>query len=175
MSYAFELHFDKATDAAIRGVWDLLTTAGCNTARNGIAPHVTLAIASAYQPTLARELRLFALDHPPLPASFFSVGTFPLGVLYFSPVRSERLLAIHADFHRRFPLLPPAPNSHYYLPGAWQPHCTLAMNVADESVLGIIAHYHMPPPGSFARLRVVEYPALKMHFDCPLGGEEGLS
>ena len=149
MSYAFELHFDEATDAAIRGVWDLLTTAGCNTARNGIAPHVTLAIASAYQPTLARELRLFALDHPPLPASFFSVGTFPLGVLYFSPVRSERLLAIHADFHRRFPLLPPAPNSHYYLPGAWQPHCTLAMTVPRDAAIDRMTSRPLPPAGTF--------------------------
>jgi len=27
----------------------------------------------------------------------------------------------------------------------------------------------LPPSGWLRRLRVVEYPALKMHFDCPLG------
>jgi len=172
MSFAFELHFDEQTEAAVRSAWANLAAQGCDTSRNGVAPHVTLAIASAFdESSLGPKLAAFTATHPPLPVTFGSVESFPSGVLYLAPIATPALKAIHRDFHARFRPFPSARNSHYYTPGQWVPHCTLAMSVPATGLVDDTLRFDppLPPSGWLRRLRVVEYPALKMHFDCPLG------
>jgi 2'-5' RNA ligase len=170
MSFAFELHFDDRTDTAVRRIWTHLAAAGFDTRLNGIAPHVTLAIASAFDESLAAPLRQFSREHPPFGITFRSIGRFPSGVLFLSPDESNDLRGAHRDFHMRFTSLAPAPNSHFYAPDRWIPHCTLAMRAPPELVLDSLVQ-----PGSLRRLRVVEYPALTLHLDCPLGEDDPLS
>jgi 2'-5' RNA ligase len=173
MSYAFELHFDQATEAMIRPVWRMMARQGFETSRNGIAPHVTLAIASRFEEGLGAALRQFAAAHPPFAVEFRGIDAFPSGVRYFAVTESDELRAAHRDFHARFPSLPPALNSHYYGPSQWVPHCTIATGAPMNC--GPVSIERDRPSGHFARLRVVEYPTLKLHFDCPLGGGKGLS
>ena len=172
MAFAFELHFDEQTEAAIRSAWTSLAAQGCDTTRNGVAPHLTLAIASGFdEPSLGAGLRAFAAAHPPLTFTFGSVESFPGGVLYLAPIMTPALQAMHRDFHARLRPLPSARNSHYYTPGQWVPHCTLAMSMPAAGLVDGTLRLDppLPPSGSLRRLRVVEYPALKIHFDCPLG------
>ena len=169
MSFAFELHFDEQTETAVRAAWTWLAARGFDTSRNGVAPHVTLAIASAFaSQSLEVALRAFAQEHPPFPVAFGEVDSFPGGIPFLPAVATPPLLAIHRAFHDRFASLARAPNSHYYLPGQWVPHCTLAMSLPDPRVLTGMP-LEMPGASSFQRLRVVEYPSPKMHLDCPLG------
>src|SRR5687767_156825 len=96
MSFAFELHFDEQTASAVRAMWTMLAARGFDTARNGVAPHVTLAIASAFaRESLEGELRAFAREHPPVPVTFGGVESFPGGIPYLAAVATPALLSIH--------------------------------------------------------------------------------
>lgn len=170
MSYAFELHFDEETEIAVRRIWDTMMLLGYETSRNGVAPHVTLAIAAEYDAdALERRLRRFAAEHPPFEVTFNGIESFGAAVQFLSPEPSERLRAVHHDFHARFPSLPAAVNSHFYAPSQWVPHCTIATRTPGHLSDADVTFEH-PVGCLFTRLRVVEYPALKLHFECPLGG-----
>ena len=170
MVFGFELHFDEQTESAVRAAWTWLAAQGFDTSRNGVAPHVTLAVAAAFDPAaLGDDLRAFARGHEPFPVEFGGIEFFPGGSIpYLGVISTPALLSIHGAFHARFASLPRAANSHYYLPGQWEPHCTLAMSVPAPRPPAELP-LAMPRTGEFRRLRVVEYPQPKMHFDCPLG------
>jgi len=174
MPYAFELALDPASAAAVRRVWRELDDAGIRyMARSDASPHVSLGIWETIDREGAEaELARFAAQTPPLEVTLASVGLFPRVAVFLAPTVTAELLELHARFHRRFEHLGEAPWEHYW-PGAWVPHCTLAMDLeADRfgDALTIAARMPLPLAARLIEVGIVEFRPVKQLASCPLGG-----
>jgi 2'-5' RNA ligase len=170
MPFSFELHFDPETCQAVQSIWQALGQA--DPRQNGTAPHITLAVAQSLDlKDFSNRLEDFARQVAPFKFSLDAIGQFPSGVLFFRPHRSQALDTVHQIFHHTFQL-PPAPNSHFYLPENWQPHCTLATNVPPSRMTQAIAiaqRLPLPLTGEFRDLIVVQWPQVAECLRCRLG------
>jgi 2'-5' RNA ligase len=169
--YSFELHPDRSTRQVIREIWDAIGAAKlCDIRRNGNAPHVTLAVAEELGPV--ERMMDFATAFAPIEAAFESVGEFPTGVLFLAPRLSPELEEIHGRFHEQFDLAPGRP-SHYYSPGAWTPHCTLATQLTPVAMIEarkICEDLKLPLVGRFERFVAVRWPMAREEWRCALMG-----
>ena len=98
----------------------------------GYPPHLTFAIYDEIAPdVLSQAMRETFSNQPRLSITFTGIRCFeavPL-VLWAAPGDASELQRLHALVHAR---LDPALCREYYRPGAWVPHCTLAMRVAED-------------------------------------------
>ena len=174
MPYAFELALDPASAAVVRRVWRDLDGAGIGyMARSGASPHVSLGIWETIDREGAQaELARFAPQTPPIELTLASVGLFPRVAVFLAPVVTAELLELHACFHRRFEHLGRALWEHYR-PGAWVPHCTLAMELAADrfgEALAIAGRVPLPLAARLIEIGIVEFRPVKELVSCPLGG-----
>lgn len=126
---SIELVLDPASDAAVRAVWDALTTADLpSLGRSGTnSPHVTLT----------------AGDDVPVPTGFAvpvpttvrlgGVLLFPAGAGRSVLVRAVVVDPLLATFHRAVHAAAPG-GVDTTQPGAWSPHLTFARRVRDEDL-----------------------------------------
>lgn len=165
MPYAIELGLDRAAGAAVRRIWRELEDAGITyMARSGADPHVSLGIwervdVAAFQ----AELAAFARTSRPLPVTFTSVGTFPGAAVYLAPEPTPALGEIHARCLARFAPLGSGAWA-YYAPGAWVPHCTLAMDLTDAeraTAQAIARRAPLPLHARLVRIGIVEFRPVK--------------
>jgi 2'-5' RNA ligase len=95
----------------------------------GYAAHITFATFEAIDAARLRAALDLFVGEAPYRLRFDAISWFdatPL-VLWLKPVADPRLQAMHA---RLSDALAGEQCSPHYRPGAWQPHCTLAMAVA---------------------------------------------
>ncbi len=173
MPFSFELHFDRTMEQTIRRIWESLAAAGiCDFRRNGIAPHMTLAVTERVDfDEVDRDLTRFATSVQPFDITLEVIDQFPSGVIFAAPALSARLIDVHGRFHRQFALAPSA-ISPLYRPGAWRPHCTLAMNVEARRLaeaLAIARRLPLPLAGRFEKLVAVRWPDRVEQFRHSLG------
>jgi 2'-5' RNA ligase len=94
------------------------------------APHITLAI---YDDIAVDRLRAATesvfTGRPAVTLTFTAIRHFDGPVLYAAPLPSAPLSALHAAVDRE---IDPALCHPHYRPGAWVPHCTLAMHVLPD-------------------------------------------
>ena len=118
MGHAIELLFDPTTEAAIKGVWAQLETAGVPSLASWThrrhRPHISLSVAGRIDTSQLQGVR------DCLPAVFPRPG-----VLYLSVVPTLALLRLHEEVHAALRDAMVAPRDGYSV-GAWVPHCTLA-------------------------------------------------
>ncbi len=151
MHHAIELLFDAGTERTIRGLWQRLVEAEipCALQKLGASPHVSLGVYDTPLPdSWVAEAAAFFAERPPIELTFSSVGTFAgtEGVVFLAPVVTEALLDLHRAYHDTF-AAHRASVRPYYLPGAWVPHCTLGIFLAQAEVdTGI------EPPGTQGRV-----------------------
>ena len=164
MSYATVLHFDPATEDAVYAVWDALGGVVDRPMRDiGIRPHVTLADSDHVdQHALEAATATFAASTLPFRLTLSSVGLFSTdeGVLFFGVTVSRALLELHAEYSRIFSYHARQPNAYYRL-GAWVPHVTLAMGLAEAQVseaLAIARRVPLPIHGSVPEMALVRVP-----------------
>src|SRR5215510_11260342 len=127
--FAVELLFDRRGDEAVRRVWRAL--GGPVEARQSARPHVTLAVYGRVAPApFAAALASWAAAARPLDLRLASVGLFPgdARVIFFAPIVTIELLELHRGFHAALASVGQDPWA-LYRPGAWVPHCTLAMEI----------------------------------------------
>ena len=55
------------------------------------------------------------------------------GTCFIKPTVTEELLNIHIKYHEQFKALSGNSNP-YYLPGRWNPHCTLGIGLSTEKL-----------------------------------------
>ncbi|MFD0869961.1 2'-5' RNA ligase family protein [Paenibacillus residui] len=132
--YAVELFFDERTEQYIRGLWRELEQNGITDSMMSIAeiqPHLTVAVYDDLEAgEFEEEIAFFMQGAPSLPVRFDSLACFPAsGTLFLSPAVTAGLMQLHQRFHSRFHKLRPKA-APYYLPGSWNPHCTLAVNLS---------------------------------------------
>jgi 2'-5' RNA ligase len=157
---AIELGFDAQSDRRLRQLWSRLATLHRGSTRSelGIRPHVTLALFRDQEPeglsgvaaSLARELA-------PFPLALTMAGRFPgsEGVVYLKPAACAELDRAHATLDR---LLAGARDlvHAYYRPGAWQPHCTMALGVPAASRDVVLAVCRAPGAVGAVRIEGVQ-------------------
>ncbi|MGX1263312.1 2'-5' RNA ligase [Rossellomorea marisflavi] len=137
--YAVVAVFNPELERAIIEVWDELKEKGISAYASKVKnrrPHITLGDVQQLDPVrFSEDFVHHYRDHPPIEIRLASIGSFiRTGILYYSPVLSDDLTALHRDFHKEF--LPPDGNeSSLYRPGRWIPHCTIANRLSTEEQL----------------------------------------
>jgi 2'-5' RNA ligase len=138
-AHAVVLYFDEETDTRVREVWAALDVHGVDSVARthgaGYRPHLTLAIVeTADEERAAEALRLPLARVEGLPLTLNAVGFFLTGAApaYLGVSPTTRLLLLHERVHDA---LDDLLTWGYYRPGAWVPHCTLAMGVTSPSAV----------------------------------------
>ena len=177
MPYAFEMSFDPTADALVRGVFVEMKQRGLGYDLTPSRPHITLAVAEMVdEAAIAPRLAAFAAAQRPVPVRLAYVATFPSGVVYLAPLPTPALLDLHQAFHAAVPDLPPAAISHYYKPGAWTPHCTVAHDLRDDdevkrAVRAAIDVVPLPLDAALVRMSLVRYRPVDERFHVPLNAQ----
>ena len=130
MVHSIELVFDRDTEAAIRGIWEALASAGIPSQAPASRPHVTLAVAERIAADVD-ELLSPVSRQLPLGCSVGAGVFFGRANVVFARlvVPTSELLALHAEVHRLcLPHVTPAPMPNS-LPGQWTAHVTMARRV----------------------------------------------
>lgn len=164
MSYSVSLWFDSEAESQVRDIWQELKGAGVGTFADGpIRPHVTLAHELDVDADLFAEgLRERLESHPTFELTFPGLGLFvDSGILYLNAVMADALWALHRDVYA-LALAHGGRSSLYYQPGRWTPHCTLAVDLTPETMLGAVkACQRVPFPLSAlaTRVGIIENPS----------------
>ncbi|MBI2204611.1 MAG: 2'-5' RNA ligase family protein [Candidatus Rokubacteria bacterium] len=166
MPYAVELDLDPASGALVRQLWRALADVGVTwMEESGATPHVSLAIWDRIDHrAFDAELARLAADTRPMPITFDAVGTFPAGAVFLRPVPDPALVDLQRRCHARLSPFAAEPWT-YYLPHAWIPHCTLAMDVPPDrmaEVLAVARRAPLPIAGRLEAVGIVEFRPVRL-------------
>ena len=181
ISFAVLAYFDPETERAIRSLQEQLVWRGIQPIPEEMhrEPHLTLGMWNGKAPPdFPDALLRFTAELGRMRLLFSSAGVFPTrdGVIFLAPVVTFDLLALHTRFHRTVVPAGLEPNRHY-LPGAWVPHCTLGVALADwemHAAMDIAREPPMPFEGTLESIGIVEFPPLKEVLRIPLPGPGGV-
>lgn len=137
------LLFDRKTDAAIRGLWQVIEDAGLPSAMLTLnfPPHISvLTHEDSNLPGFRSALADFIRRTPPILLEFHALSVFNTadGVIYLTPTVTRPLLDFHAALWEIIAPHTSQPNP-LYRPGLWVPHVTLDLDIAPEQVAPVIA------------------------------------
>lgn len=178
MPYAIELFFEKSLDAQVRRVWaDLAATAAVSDlmAQKGSRPHLALAVFEelASKAKLLESLADLAAGHAPFDVRLDSFGTFAgdAGILFFAPVPTANLLAIHRACHEHIAGQVEG-MSPYYDVDKLVFHCTANMGLDPEGLSRALAAAKaapLPLAGKIEAVGLVRFPEVDFLGDFILG------
>ncbi|MCQ6562497.1 2'-5' RNA ligase family protein [Paenibacillus mendelii] len=163
--YAVELFFNDAVERSVRLIWRELHELGISSTMYGIEeqrPHITVAVYNEIGQVeqLLEKVEAFMAKRDKLRLNFDVVGTFPTTrTLFASPTVTQELLRFHADYYAQCGGDWAASVSPLYIPGGWNPHCTLAIKLTDDQLRQAMAHVvpnFMPIAGETVELGVVK-------------------
>jgi len=154
MGLAVEVYFDPEAERAVFGVWEVVRAVSGSSLLFDLRtrPHVSLAAYPEGVKPLEDVLASFWAA--PFPFALASAGAFPgaEGVVFLAPVVDAALLRLHRGWHA----LAPGGTAHY-APGAWVPHCTVGINLADVAPAVAAARAALPIRGRFESIALVEF------------------
>ena len=160
--------FDEETDTFFRSLWQKVKGAGIPSPLldRGATPHLTLSFGNEVNtkrlvPALSKILE----DKPAPKLVFVSLATFSndYGVLFFAPVVTSELLALHREVEREMSRHASSTNA-LYKAGRWVPHCTITMKLSPEQLLEgfkLLGDVQLPISAQGTRVRLLEFPSLK--------------
>lgn len=160
------LFFDNETEAAIRGLWQVIEDAGqmCMMPGLNYPPHLTLVVCEDMQFEEVRAQAIpFIAEHPPMPALFNGLGLFNSiePVLYLAVTADRPLLNFHARFEALVrPYL--VGEKEFSRPGAWVPHVTLNQGYppgTTGAVIEALQRATLPRRGLLKDLVLVDFTA----------------
>lgn len=144
MPYAVELDLDEATSATIEAIAARVTRECPDVATISsirATPHMSLAIYDDLDlERIPADLCLFAAGLSAFDLRIGSIGLFPAelpGVVFLAPVVSHALLDLHRRYHDLLTRYQPT-CWHYYRPGNWVPHITIAMDIPARTLPDVI-------------------------------------
>jgi 2'-5' RNA ligase len=148
MGHAVELLFDPTTEAAIKGVWARLETAGvpslASRTHRRHRPHISLSVAERIDTAQLQRAR-DCLTATHLDVTLYAPAVFPHpGVLYLSVVPTLALLRLHEEVHAALRDSMVGPRDGYSV-GGWMPHCTLAQDLTRAQLMRGIDLLHDQP------------------------------
>ena len=165
MAIGVSAWFDEESELHIRAIWQCLHEQKINSTLHlgPYRPHITFGIndqlnVNEFVGTLSEELK----GNGPFPFILPSIGIFSEPLAGFLNVTvTGQLLKVHSIIHKAMAAhgADPVP---YYLPGRWNPHCTLAPDMSKEK-LPDFARYaaglQLPIKGMINRIGVIDTPA----------------
>jgi 2'-5' RNA ligase len=138
-AYALVGYLDYETEECFKDLWkDLsennITQYGVDT--KGKRPHITIADYDNLDKDLFVDLlNKFYDDKLKIDLSLNILGTFMnTGTLFLAPALSSELLDFHTNHHTYFKTFNENENS-FYLPGKWNPHCTIASRLSVDNMV----------------------------------------
>jgi len=175
MPYALVVYFNIESEKPIRNLWERIADAGINSSflDSGIRPHMTLSVFDKIECLpCENELSIFAQRTQVLnlDASHFGIFTNPHLVVFIAPTPTRDLIL----FHQRIveSIIPdPSLTRKMYQPGAWIPHCTVALDFEQENlskVMKLCLELPLPFKLQPAQVGVVEFQPIKPLFDFDL-------
>jgi 2'-5' RNA ligase len=140
---AIELTFDPDSDHRLTAVWSRLSRLynGPRESELGMRPHITLALFAEREPSQPTDLvASLAGEYGPFELDLATVDHFPTGegVVFLQPAPSAALRRAHAVLHSRLGSDRDLVHEYYQLP-VWHPHCTMAINVPEQSLQTVLA------------------------------------
>ena len=143
-AYALVGYLDYETEECFKALWkdlseDNITQYGVET--KGKRPHITIADYDNLKKDIFVELlNKFYEDKAKIDLSLNILGTFMnTGTLFIAPAMSSELLNFHSHHHTYFKAFNENENS-FYLPGKWNPHCTIASRLSVENMVQAFKH-----------------------------------
>jgi len=165
MAFGVSAWFDAISEQRVREIWQGLHERDVNSTLHlgPYRPHITFGIYGSldldgFIPAIQTELQGF----DSLPFILPSIGIFnePLAG-FFNLTVTDELLKIHGAIHKLMEEYGSDP-VRYYLPGRWNPHCTLAPDLTKEklsSFTNYTTDLQLPIEGIINRIGVIDTPA----------------
>jgi 2'-5' RNA ligase len=143
------LRFDDVSERHIRNGSAAIARRLGRTSQVISSPHLSLVPTDVGDEQTLVERLADALSAATCPRITLShSGWFPSGVLFLGATPTRELLEFHACIHCACAPSPHAKWIDLYKPGAWVPHCTLAMDVPttahDDVQAEAIAVFNLP-------------------------------
>lgn len=177
MPFAVQLFFDSTSERVIRSAWNELANEGISSYmhESGNRPHLSLAFYDELNITACvSRLKLFAEMFSPFALNISSLGIFPTGkvFMFLVPTVTQKLLDIHAYIHQLLEDTGKVSLTNY-VPGYWNPHCTLALDIdpgltAQAIKIGLAMPF--PMDCQVKEIGVVEFWPVKHLCSFELGG-----
>lgn len=162
--YAFEMFLDTVTDKYVRECWKAIASAGISSFMcdiEGIRPHITLAVCDHVE--VATVGLTSCSNQNQIDVKFDILAGFPTsGTLFLSPTITEEHIRFHQKFYKVIHSSSAEYNGHY-MPGHWNPHCTLAtrLNRAELAQAYDLVVQNFEP----LRSRIVEIGLVKLIYE----------
>ncbi|RIL05360.1 MAG: hypothetical protein DCC71_10520 [Proteobacteria bacterium] len=166
MAFAVSAWFDAALESRVRAIWTLLSESDLSSAfhEGPYRPHITLTVCEELdRSAFSGALRQAIGNSRPLPVILPSLGIFNNDppAMFLGVTVSRDLLDLHAVVHRLSTAYGRGPRA-YFLPGRWNPHCTLAPAIAPTELaraMVLLSEMKLPLVGSIERLGIIDTPA----------------
>lgn len=138
-AYALVAYLDTETEKSLKKLWEDLSKNDIShygAENKGKRPHITIAdYNNLDKVSFIAELDKFYKNKTKVDINLNTLGTFICsGTLFLSPTLSKELINFHAEHHNYFQAFKDDDNS-FYLPGRWNPHCTIASRLDKENML----------------------------------------
>jgi hypothetical protein len=162
MPFAVQLDLDAHAAVCVGRIFgELEAVSALQTIRRlGNGPHLSLAVYDELPiEQFIGELCAFAKAMIPMEVTLRDVKTYPGGIIFLSVEGGDALAGLHRNYHEALHRYAGS-CSGYFLPGEWDPHVTLAMNVGQDALDNAVAlacEHWRPAAARLESLRVIRF------------------
>ena len=161
MGWALALLPDEAGQRTISRLWLALRQEGFHSPlyEGESLPHLSLALLQTQDGSLPKRAEKLAAAFSPIDVTMAGTAAFGREVLYLAPQPLGALLAAHRQAVAALGPLVALCDGHY-LPGAWTPHLSLAVNLEGHELARadrVMAKHFAPFACRLTELAVIKY------------------
>ncbi|MGL4572684.1 MAG: 2'-5' RNA ligase family protein [Clostridium sp.] len=136
--YIVDIFLDNRSSRYVKSIWEQLSKSGIDSSlinTDGLSPHITLAIYEKIdEEKFIVKMKEFKSKIKVVDTRFDILGVFPdTGACFTTPVVTDELLNLHKEYYEYFKEFEETARL-YYLPGKWNPHCSLAMGLNKQKM-----------------------------------------
>lgn len=140
--YAVDLFLDSRASRYVNSIWQALSDSGIDSSlkdTDGLSPHITLDIyEDVDEAKFIERMKEFKSRFKVIDTKFDSIGVFPTsGACFMAPTITQELINYHKEYYEFFKEFEDSARE-YYLPGNWNPHCSIAMGLSKEKMKKVV-------------------------------------
>ncbi|MBZ9688958.1 2'-5' RNA ligase family protein [Clostridium estertheticum] len=165
--YALVGYLDYETEEYFKNLWkDLsennITQYGVD--KKGMRPHITIADYDKLDvDKFVGVLNEFYKNKSKINIDLNILGTFiNTGTLFLAPTLSTQLLQFHRSHHDHFKAFNEDEKS-FYLPGMWNPHCTIASRLSEDNMVQAFMYCKSNPNKIYGKLNEIALIEIKLN------------